>query len=74
MWWLKNIIHEINVHEDLILECFNLDHQIQQKLIRNFRNHVVQNLHSLHKCYGLSYLNLQTLNFAQSRRDEEGRR
>ena len=30
------IIPEVKVDEDIILECFNLDHQIQQKILHNF--------------------------------------
>ena len=30
------IISEIKVDEDIILECSNLDHQIQQKILHNF--------------------------------------
>ena len=30
------ITPEIKVNEDIILECSNLDHQIQQKILHNF--------------------------------------
>jgi len=34
------IIPEIKVNEDIILECFNLDHQIQQKILHYFKEEI----------------------------------
>ena len=34
------IIPEIKVDEDIILECSNLDHQIQQKILHNFEKKI----------------------------------
>ena len=45
------IIPEIKVDEDIILECSNLDHQIQQKILYNFEKKSAQS-DNFYRFYG----------------------